>query len=115
MVRPKRNSNKKRVTVDLSYPAGVSVNAGIRKGRFQGQPMTDTMPIIIDLAEEVTRLGTGAFIWCVDLACSSRQLRSCLLSMPLLGITLHDCVYIDIAPPFGCQTSSMACGRLSDE
>ena len=66
MVRPKRDSSKKRVIVDLSYPLGASVNTG--KGQYQGQPMAYTLPTIIDLADQITMLGTGAFIWCVDLA-----------------------------------------------
>ena len=40
MIRPKRYTDKKRVIIDLSYPPGASVNASIRKGQFQGLPMS---------------------------------------------------------------------------
>ena len=43
-----------------------------------------------------------------------RQLRTCPLSTPLLGITLNGLYYTDIAPPFGCRTSSMACARTTN-
>ena len=33
--------------------------------------------------------------------------------MPLLGIATNGKTYIDIAPPFGCRTSAMACARTT--
>ena len=38
-----------------------------------------------------------------------RQLRTCPLSIPLLGITSAEQCYTDIASLFGCRTSSLAC------
>ena len=32
---------------------------------------------------------------------------------PQLGISLNNKVYIDIAPPFGCRTSALACARTT--
>ena len=87
----------------------MSVNAGIRKGQYQGQPSSYTLPRITDLADEVTRIGPGAYLWSVDLVRAYRQLRTCPLSTPLLGISLDGKIYIDTAPPFGCRTSSLAC------
>ena len=114
MTRPKKNSVNRRVIVDLSWPRGRSVNAGIRRGHYQGRPRTYTLPNIMDAAEEVARIGSGAFLWCADLARAYRQLRCCPLSTPLLGIVLDGQYYTDIAPPFGCRTSSMACARTTN-
>ena len=114
MTRPKKNSVNRRVIVDLSWPKPGSVNAGIRKGFYQGRPTVYTLPNIMDAADEVARIGTGSYIWCADLARAYRQLRTCPLSTPLLGITLNGEYYTDIAPPFGCRTSSMACARTTN-
>ena len=113
MTRPKRNSEARRIIVDLSFPGAQSVNAGIRKAQYQGKPYTYTLPGILDLAEEISRLGEGCFVWCADLARAYRQLRTCPLSTPLFGITHDGKYYIDAAPPFGCRTSSMACARTT--
>ena len=43
-----------------------------------------------------------------------RQLLTCSLSTPLLGITPHDSTYIDIALPFSYRTSSMAYGHITN-
>ena len=113
MTRPKRNSQARRVIVDLSFPGAQSVNAGIRRAQYQGKPYTYTLPGIMDLADEVARLGRGCYVWCADLARAYRQLRTCPLSTPLLGIMFGSKYYIDAAPPFGCRTSSMACARTT--
>ena len=113
MTRPKKNSSKRRVIVDLSYPGKASVNAGIRRGQYQGTPYNYRLPGVTDLADEVSRLGPACYMWCADLARAYRQLRACPLSTPLYGITLDGNTYIDIAPPFGCRTSSMACARTT--
>ena len=113
MTRPKKNSSKRRVIVDLSYPGKASVNAGIRRGQYQGVPFNYRLPGVTDLADEVSRLGPACYMWCVDLARAYRQLRACPLSTPLYGITLDGRTYVDIAPPFGCRTSSMACARTT--
>ena len=44
MTWPKHGSNKRRVIVDLSYPRGVSVNTGMRRAQYKGQPSTYTLP-----------------------------------------------------------------------
>ena len=48
-----------------------------------------------------------------DLARAYRQLLVCPLSLPLLGISVNNKIYIDIAPPFGCRTSALACARTT--
>ena len=95
-MREKCGSNKRLVIVDLSYPKGVSVNSVIRRAQYQGQPYT--LPSITDLTDEITSVGNQAYIWSADLARAYRQLRTCPLSTPLLGITLHDKIYVDTAP-----------------
>ena len=114
MTRPKKNTTERRVIVDLSWPKGESVNTGIAKGYYQGSPRSYTLPNIMDAADEVTRIGTGSYLWCADLARAYRQLRTCPLSTPLLGISLNNKHYIDIALPFGCRTSSLACARTTN-
>ena len=113
MTRAKKNTTARRIIVDLTWPRGSSVNSGIRKGYFQGKPATYTLPNIMDAADEVARIGRSAYLWTADLARAYRQLRACPLSTPLLGITIDGAHYTDIAPPFGCRTSSMACARTT--
>ena len=113
MTRPKKNTEERRVVVDLSFKQGSSVNAGIVRGWYQGKPYKFELPTILDLLERVKQLGSGCFLWSTDLARAYRQLRVCPLSYPLLGMMYEGLYYIDLAPPFGCRTSALACDRTT--
>lgn len=113
MTRPKKNSDKKRIIVDLSYPRGNSVNSGIVKGFYQGFELSFSLPSISDLGRMMIDAGRGSFIWSVDLARAYRQIRTCPLSMPLLGFLHKGSYYVDVCPSFGCRTSALACARTT--
>ena len=63
------------------------------------------------LVNRLIQVGSGAWLWLADLARAYPQIRVCPLSALLLGITLNTDFYVDIAPPFGCRTSALACAR----
>ena len=113
MTRPKKDTSARRIVIDLSFPKGVSVNSGITRGWYQGLPFSFSLPTILDLVERVKELGRGCWIWSVDLERAYRQLRVCPLSIPLLGIKFNDNIYLDLAPPFGCRMSALACARTT--
>lgn len=114
MTRPKKESAERRVIVDLSFPEGEGVNAGIDTHDYYGVDITYTLPTISDLVTILQREGRGALVWKADLARAYRQLRVDPLDCPLLGMKLHGEYYIDLCPPFGCKTSSAACQRMSN-
>ena len=61
--RPKRESGKRRIIMDLSFPPGQSVNDGISKFTYCGQPISLTYPTIDTLARRVAKLGVGCLMW----------------------------------------------------
>ena len=102
MTRPKKHSQEKRIIIDLSFPVGNSVNAGIAKEYYLGKKINFSLPSVSTLSDRLIKLGPNAWLWGADLARAYRQLRVCPLSTPLLGVKLNDKYYIDIAPLFGC-------------
>ena len=114
MTRKKKHSCDRRIIVDLSYPRGQSVNSGIKKGYYLGKQLSYTLPGINNIITKLTCTKTNKYLWTIDLERAYRQLRTDPLSVPLLGITFNKQMYLDIAPPFGCRTSSMACARTTD-
>ena len=114
MTRKKKQSIDRRIIVDLSFPHGHSVNSGIKKGYYQGHELTYTLPGINDIINKLKITYKKQYIWSIDLARAYRQLRTDPLSVPLLGILFKGKKYFDIAPPFGCRTSSMACARTTN-
>lgn len=114
MTRPKRESEERRVIVDLTFPPGSGVNAGIDITSYYGLNISYTLPNIGDLVSKLQECGQGALVWKADLARAYRQMRVDPLDAPLLGLKVGQCYYLDRCPAFGCKTSSAACQRLSN-
>ena len=114
MTVEKKDSSSRRVIIDLSFPLGLGVNAGVPKNFFQGNPKQYSLPTIHDLATLVLQMGRGCLIWKADLERAYRQLRSDPLDYPLMGVCHQGAYYTDICPSFGCRGSSMAQQRVSE-
>lgn len=114
MTRPKRESDNRRIIVDLSYPQGYAVNDGIDTHNHLGKDITYSLPTIADLVTRLQSQGQAAFLWKADLTRAYRQLRADPLDAPLLGIKVGDDIYLDRCPPFGCKSSAAICQRVAN-
>ena len=113
MTAEKKDSCRRRVIIDLSFPEGNSVNDGVARNFFQGVGTSYTLPTVHDLAQRIIALGPGTLLWKTDLERAYRQLRSDPLDYPLMGIVHRGLHYTDICPSFGCRGSSAAQQRVS--
>lgn len=113
MTRPKKETDSRRVIVDLSFPHGSAVNDGINIKSIYGRDTSYTLPTIGDLTTKVKEIGPTAWVWKADLARAYRQLRVDPLDAPLLGLKFRDDIYIDLCPSFGCRSSSGSCQGTS--
>lgn len=114
MTRPKRDSEQRRVILDLSYPKGNAVNNGIAVDNHFGQDISYTLPTISDFTQRLVEQGRHSFMWKADLRRAYRQLRADPLDAPLLGMRVGEEVYIDLCPPFGCRSSAAICQRMAN-
>ena len=62
MTRHKPDSNRHRVIIDLSWPVGESVNAGIDKDMYLGCQFDLRFPSVDDITDELKTLGKGALL-----------------------------------------------------
>lgn len=114
MTRPKKDSEKRRVIIDLSFPEGEGVNDGIARNVYEGEELVYTLPTILDMCQEIAKAGRGALMWKCDLVRAYRQLRIDPLAYPLLGIQHRGSFFIDICPSFGCRVSGASQQRVSE-
>lgn len=114
MSRPKKDTNKRRIIIDLTYPEGSGVNSGIDIHSILGRDISYKLPSIWDLVAYLQTIGPGAWIWVADLQRAYRQLRVDPIDTPLLGLALDGAIYLDLCPAFGCRSSSAACQRTSN-
>ena len=113
MTRHKRDSEHRRVILDLSWPHGAAVNDGIPSDSYIDGTATITLPTADYMADRIIELGPGAQLYKSDLARGYRQLRVDPWDWPLLGFTHGGHCYMDVCPPFGLKTSAMFMQRTS--
>ena len=114
LTREKKESENRRVIIDLSWPEGKSVNAGILKNTFEGQVFNYGLPTVSNFTDILLSLGPGSYMWKADLKSAYRQLRIDPYSYPLLGVTNNGLFYLDICPSFGCRQSGGCQQRVSN-
>ena len=113
MTRHKPNSERRRVIIDLSWPLGASVNAGIDKQTYLGSEFELTFPSVDDITNELKRLGRGARLYKVDVSRAFRHLKVYPGDYDLLEPHWRG-AYVDTCLPFGTRHGSQIFQRLSD-
>ena len=114
LTRPKQDSDKLRVILDLSFPTMGSVNAAIPSNELDTAPFKMALPSPTVLADKMRSLGRGCHLYKIDLSRAYRQLRLCPLDWPLLGISWEGGFFVDQAIPFGLRHGASACQRTTE-
>ena len=112
MTRHKPNSERRRVIIDLSWPLGASVNAGIDKQTYLGSEFELTFPSVDDITNELKRLGRGARLYKVDVSHAFRHVKVDPGDYDLLRLHWRG-AYVDTCLPFGTRHGSQIFQRLS--
>ena len=109
-VIPKRHQpGKWRLIMDLSTPAGYSVNDGIN-------PELCSLSYISvdDIAVAVLRLGRGALLAKTDIKHAYRQVPVHPSDRPLLGMQWKGAYYVDTVLPFGLRSAPLIFTAIAD-
>ena len=113
MMLEKPDSDARRVIVDLSFPAGHSVNAGVSKDQYLGTPFLLTLPSIDIITQKVKILGKGSLLYKIDISRAFRHIKMDPGDYNLLGLKL-DSYFIDSCLPFGFRHGSAIFQRICD-
>ncbi|CAH1256970.1 Hypp1765 [Branchiostoma lanceolatum] len=111
---PKRDSDSRRVVVDLSFPPGSSVNDGIPSREYLGDPFLLTLPSYAAFEDLLRQKGPGCLLFKRDLARAYRQIPVDPHDYHLLGYTWEGKFYFDSSLPFGLRSAAMACQRTTN-
>ena len=111
---PKQGSDERRFILDLSWPEGSSVNDGICKDFYLGEPVNLTYPTVDDIAERIVQFGPGCLLFKRDLKRAYRQLPVDPYDYPLLGYSWGDQLFFDVRLPMGLRSAAMACQRVTN-
>ena len=105
MTRAKPNSDRRRVIIDLSWPIGASVNAGIDKTSYLGSMFSLTFPMVDDITRQLKNIDRGVLLYKVDVSHAFRHIKMDTGDYDLLGLEWQ-VVCIDMCIPFGTSHAS---------
>ena len=111
---PKRDSEERRIIVHLSFPFGASVNSGISKDTYLGEPMKLTFPRVDDLVALVKLFGQGCALFKRDLKRAYRQIPVDPGDIHLLGYSWQGKLYFDAVLPMGLRSAALCCQRVTN-
>ena len=105
----KRDSEERRVIVDLSWPCGHSMNDGIPSDSYLGEPLALRYPTIDDIVDAVVTLGRGCHLYTCNLRKAYRQFPVDPKDYSFLGYTWDNHFYFDIVLMMRLRSAVMAC------
>lgn len=114
MTRPKTNSKKRHIIVDLSYPPDSNVNSGVYKNNYYGSYIGHTLPRIRDVIEKIDQREYNVALATLDIRRAYRNFPGCAFDYPLNVIKCDNEYFIDLAMPFGAQSSSTYMQKISE-
>ena len=109
----KKDSNKRRIILDLSFPTGASVNDGIPKQQYLGETVELKFPSVDQLAALIYRKGRGCVMFKRDLKRAYRQIRVCPGDIRKLGYRWNGKIYLDKVVSMGLRSGAYICQRVT--
>ena len=110
---PKKDSEERRIIIDLSYPPGQSVNDGIIKDNYLGFRAELKFPKTDQYAHRIYTLGRGALMFKIDLHRYFRQLNLDPGDYSLIGYIVQGKLYFDKMVPMGVRSGPYIAQRVS--
>lgn len=113
--RPKRESTRRRVICDLSWPPGQSINDGIPQNTYMYHTFRITYPTVDIICNRVRQLQPQkVLIYRRDLAHAFRQLILCPRDWPLMGTVWRGAYFYDKVAVMGGRSSPYICMRVTN-
>ena len=113
MTREKSNWDQRRVIIDLSWPIGESVNAGVTSDKYLGVDFILSYPSVDNIVNEALKFGKGCQIFKVDISRAFCHVPIDPGDLDLLGLHWGD-YFLAFSLPFGFKHGSSIFQRLSD-
>ena len=110
----KRDSDERRVIMDLSFPPGGSVNDRIPKDSYLGEATGLRYPSV-DASTQLVRVkGAGCALMKCDLKRAYKQIQVDPRDWNFLGMKWQGKLYFDMTMPMGLRSAAMCCQRLTN-
>ena len=112
--REKKNSQERRIILDLSFPVGNSVNDGILKDNYLGFRSELTFPKVDEFACRIYNLGQGCKMFKIDLSRYFRQIPLDPGDYSIIGYVIDEQIYFDKVLPMGMRSAPYIAQRITN-
>ena len=112
LTRPK-DTDKRRIILNLSYPRGQSVNDMVDRNKFDNRKFTLKFPSIDDVVNDAKDT-IDPLIFKIDIARAFRNLRVYPIDVLKFGIRWYDALYVDGGVAFGWAHGSASFQMVAD-
>ena len=96
-----KDTDKRRVILNLSYPHGHSLNGNVDKLHFDGKTFVLKFPSVDDIVNEICEYSTELLISKIDISRAFRNLRVDPADTIKFGIKWKSAFFINVAATFG--------------
>ena len=111
---PKKDSEDRRIILDLSCPIGGSINDYVSKDFYVGQKITLSYPGVDQLVSIVKLKERSCLLFQRDLSRAYRQIVMDPEEVSLLGYSFNGNIYFDKVLSFGLRSVAFIVQRVSD-
>lgn len=110
----KKDSEDKRIIVDLSFPPQNSLNDAIPKDHYLGEEIEFKLPNVDSMVTRVLKLGPNSLIAKRDLSAAYYQIPVDIKEIHYLGFTVRDKIYFFCKLPMGLKSSAFCCQEVTN-
>ena len=112
---PKKGSGNaaRRLILDLSMPAGKSVNDGIDKDIYLGKMAKLQLPSIDEMVERIVSIGDKARLFKVDLSRAYKQMYIDPIDIERMGFVHEGSMYFDCTLSMFSRSSTRCCQMVT--
>ena len=110
---PKKESESRRLILDLSYPEGNSINSGIDKDCYLESDEKLTLPSIDRLTDQIMKLGPNCKVFKIDLLKGYRQFWVDPADISWLGYVFENEYFFDCSLSMGSKSSARCCQMVT--
>ena len=106
--------DKRRVIVDFSFPAGLSINDGIPLSTYLDCSIEYNLPSIQSMVSRVNELGKGCLLYKRDLKGAFRQFGLDPGDYVFTGLVWQSKIYLDTRLAMGLRSSAYCCQAITE-
>ena len=109
-----KETTKRRIIVDFSFPPGKSINDGIPRSTYLDFEVEFSLPSVKSMVDRLNVLGTGCLMFKRDLKGAFRQFSLDPGDYKFTGLIWEEDIFVDTRLAMGLRSSAFCCQSVTE-